>query len=60
MTPDYEERLQHLCNRVQQELDPAKFDLYVRELNELLERKERRVRKEWLQDPLVEKPIPSR
>jgi hypothetical protein len=49
MTPDQRERLNDLCTRVNYERDPAKFDQYLRELDELLqllEQKEAQIRKQ--------------
>jgi hypothetical protein len=46
MTREDEERFEWLCRQVQTEKDPEKFDLYVRELNDLLEAKHERIHQE--------------
>ena len=46
MTPEERERVNWLCLRIQEEKDPKTFDQLVRELNELLEQKHRRIRPE--------------
>lgn len=56
MSPEDRELLNDLCIHIQEEKDPRKFERYLRELNELVEEKERRIREEWKRDPLVEKP----
>jgi hypothetical protein len=43
MTADERERMNWLCQRIQEESDHAKFLALVRELNELLARKERQI-----------------
>jgi hypothetical protein len=53
MTPEERWRFNDLCNKVQIEQDPKKFDEYVRELNELLEAKERRFKEDAKKDPLL-------
>jgi hypothetical protein len=42
MTPDERERMAILCERIATEKDHQKFSRLVRELNDLLDRKERR------------------
>jgi hypothetical protein len=46
MTPDERERMAILCERIATEKDRAKFRSFVRELNELLERKDQRLASE--------------
>jgi hypothetical protein len=43
MTPEERDQMNRLCARIQTEKDPHLFDKYVRELNELLEKKSQRV-----------------
>jgi hypothetical protein len=43
LTPKEQERMNWLCQRIQEENDHSKFIALVRELNELLERKERQI-----------------
>ena len=43
MTPEERERLLYLCSRLQEEEDPITFDGLVRELNDLLEIKHKRL-----------------
>ena len=43
MNSEERTRLECLVRQVQEEQDPIKFDLYVRELNDLLEQKHRRI-----------------
>ncbi|MFZ0419940.1 MAG: hypothetical protein WAM04_17705 [Candidatus Sulfotelmatobacter sp.] len=43
MTPDERERMAILCERIAKEQDSKKFMELVRQLNELLEAKERRI-----------------
>lgn len=58
MTPEEQERFNDLCRKVQVEQDPKKFDEYVRELNLLLDAKERRFEEECKKDPLLRPPVP--
>ena len=51
MTPEERERFVWLCQQVQTEKDPKKFDQYVRELNDLLEAKHRRIHPEHKATP---------
>jgi hypothetical protein len=44
MTPDERERMAILCERIAKEQDLQKFTEFVRELNDLLEAKERRLK----------------
>jgi hypothetical protein len=44
MTPDERERMAILCERIAKEQNLAKFKQFVRELNELLGRKEQRLK----------------
>jgi len=46
MTPKERERMNWLCNRIQEEKEPNKFDDLVRELNALLEAKHERIHPE--------------
>jgi hypothetical protein len=43
MTPDEREHMAILCERIAKEQDRAKFRSFVRQLNELLERKDQRL-----------------
>jgi hypothetical protein len=43
MTPDEQERMQCLCQKIAVEEDPQIFDQLVKELNELLEVKHGRI-----------------
>jgi hypothetical protein len=43
MTPQERERMNWLCNHIQDEKDPEKFDELVHELNDLLEAKHQRI-----------------
>jgi len=45
MTSDERERMHWLCNRIAEEKDAQKFIALIRELNDLLERKGRRIEK---------------
>jgi len=45
-SPEERERFVWLCEQVQTEKDPKKFDQYVRELNDLLEAKHGRIHPE--------------
>jgi len=44
MTPDERERMNWLCLRIQEEKDPEIFDRLIKELNDLLEVKQERIR----------------
>ena len=46
MTTEERERMNWLCNRIQEEKEPNKFDELVRELNDLLEAKHERIHPE--------------
>jgi len=46
MTPEEQERMEHLCRRIAVEKDPQIFDQLVRELNDLLEIKHGRMHPE--------------
>jgi hypothetical protein len=46
MTPVERERMNWLCNRIQEEKAPKTFDELVRELKDLLEAKHKRVHPE--------------
>ena len=46
MNSEERTRLEWLVRQVQEEQDPIKFDLYVRELNDLLEQKHQRIHPE--------------
>ena len=43
MTPEERERMNQLCVLIQQEKDPEKFNVLVKELNDLLEAKLERI-----------------
>jgi hypothetical protein len=43
MTPDERERMAILCERIAKEQDPGKYTEFVKQLNNLLETKERRI-----------------
>jgi hypothetical protein len=43
MTPEETKRLYELCERIKTEKDPTKFDVLVSELNDLLEKKQKRI-----------------
>lgn len=43
MTPDEQERMQFLCERIAKEQDQRKFVKLVQELNDLLDRKTQRL-----------------
>src|SRR5271165_2934301 len=43
MTPDERERMAALCERIAKEQDLARFERFVKELNELLKLKEQRL-----------------
>jgi len=51
MTSEERERMNWLCNRIQNEKDPEKFDALVQELNELLEQKHSRIHPEHKTKP---------
>lgn len=53
MTPEERQRMNQLCAQIQDEKDPSKFSALVEELNELLEKKERRFREDGRKDPLL-------
>ena len=55
MNPEEHERMYSLCQQIAVEKDPTIFDGLVRELNELLEVKQFRIRDLWLKDPFVTK-----
>ena len=46
MTPEEKELMDALCKRIAVEHDPKKFDELVHQLNELLEKKEQRIKPE--------------
>lgn len=56
MTPEEQEQLNALCQRVTEEKNPEKFDEAVRQLNDLLDKKVGRIREMWKADPFVTKP----
>jgi len=43
MTPDERERMNHLCQRIQEEKDPGIFDNLVQQLLELLDTKHAKI-----------------
>jgi hypothetical protein len=51
MTPEEPEEMNRLCLAIQNEQDQAKFTELVRELNELLEKKEHRFRDDRRKTP---------
>lgn len=51
MTPKERERMNWLCNRIQDEKDPKVFDQLVRELSDLLEAKHERIHPEHKTNP---------
>lgn len=53
MTPEEQARIQQLCILIQSEEDNSKVSGLVNELNELLERKERRFPEDQRKDPLL-------
>ena len=53
MSPEERERMNQLCMLIQNERDPDKFGEFVRQLNELLEEKERRFAEDQKKDPLL-------
>lgn len=53
MTPEERERMNQLCILVQSEQDHNRFTVLVKELNELLETKERRSSEDQSKDPLL-------
>lgn len=55
MTPKEHRPLNALCQKIQHEKDPQKFDAYVRELGDLLDEKEKAIRQSWKNDPFVTK-----
>ena len=55
MTSQQLERMDSLCRQIAIEKDPKIFDALVRELNEMLEVKERQIRDQWQRDPFVTK-----
>ena len=57
MTPEEKLQLDVLCKRVIVEKDPNILSTLVKQLNDLLEEHELRVRAAWKQDPFVIKPI---
>jgi hypothetical protein len=56
MPPKPDPRLNRLCQKVQDEKNPQKFDEYVRELADLLDKREQMIRQAWKADPSVTKP----
>lgn len=50
MTPEEREKVNDLCKRIQEEKDPGTFNRLVRELDELLATKGRRIREAWKDD----------
>ena len=46
MTPDEREQINYLCKRIESEQDPIAFERLLRELNDLLETKQSRLRPE--------------
>jgi hypothetical protein len=50
MTPEEREEMDRLCKLVATEKDPTKFDQYVRQLNDLLEEKHKRIHPEHTRD----------
>lgn len=59
MTAEERARINELCSKVQTEQDPNKFSQYIRELNALLEAKERRFAEDCRKDPLLRPPAPK-
>jgi hypothetical protein len=51
MTPEEQERMEYLCQRIAVEKDPQIFDQLVRELNDLLEVKHGRIHPEHKTKP---------
>jgi hypothetical protein len=51
MTPEERERMNYLCQRIQEEKDPKIFDELVRELDELMEAKHERIHPEHRTKP---------
>lgn len=45
MTPQEREQMYQLCRRIQEEKDPAKFNVLIKALNDLLAAKEERINK---------------
>jgi|HubBroStandDraft_1064217.scaffolds.fasta_scaffold05850_7 hypothetical protein len=56
MTPNERERMAILCERIAKEQNLAKFKQYVRELNELLGRKEQRLENAGSGVPAAQRP----
>ena len=46
MTPEERERMFEICKRIQDEKNPEIFDQLVKELNELMEEKHKRIHPE--------------
>ena len=59
MTPEERARFFELCRKLQTEQDPEKFDRYLREVNDLLDAKERRFKQDCEKDPLLRPPLPK-
>lgn len=55
MSPEEQEQLNALCQRVKEEKNPEKFDEAVRQLNDLLDKKVERIHEMWRADPFVTK-----
>jgi hypothetical protein len=53
MTPEECEQMNQLCVLLQSENDPEKFSALLQELNNLLEKKERRFLDDLKKDPLL-------
>jgi hypothetical protein len=51
VTPEERERMMYLCERIQEEKDRTKFMELVKELLELMERKERRLKANEKEQP---------
>jgi hypothetical protein len=51
MTPEEKEMMHKLCQRIEIEKDPKTFDELVHQLNELLEKKEHRLKPEQREKP---------
>jgi hypothetical protein len=56
MTPEECEQIHSLCKAIQTENHPEVFNKLVRDLNDLLESRERRIHAVWKKDAFVPKP----
>ena len=59
MTPDERERMNQICLLIQTEKNPQRFTALVRELNELIDARERRFAEDSKRDPLLRPPSPK-